>query len=174
MRIQELRHMHNLHTGLSNDCTSDQSSPNQTNPNHSQHSQNHNQLHRTSITNQRCSELLDACKFAEFWTTFKTVQEEGSQTALAKAMVGKVQKGIASVLALSYRSAPASVIETALNLPDTTGISTTLKDVVESVKGNVVTFRATSDNTKRERVFEQGVDFSTISNLMSKASVATQ
>jgi hypothetical protein len=45
---------------------------------------------------------------------------------------------------------------------------------VESVNGDLVTFAATTDNTKRGRVFQEGVTFFEVASLMSKARVAKE
>jgi hypothetical protein len=46
---------------------------------------------------------------------------------------------------------------------------------VESVNGDdTVSFAATADNTKRGRVFQEGVTFTEIATLMSKTRVAKE
>jgi hypothetical protein len=71
------------------------------------------------------------------------------------------------VLQLSYRTAPLSVVQSALNTQN-------VDDYVESVNGDLVSFTATADNTKRDRVFQEGVTFSEIATLMTKARVAKE
>lgn len=45
---------------------------------------------------------------------------------------------------------------------------------VEKVDGDTVYFPPTADNTKRDRVFQEGVTFSEISTLIHKTAVAKE
>mmetsp|Transcript_31422 Transcript_31422/g.47502 ORF Transcript_31422/g.47502 Transcript_31422/m.47502 type:complete len:220 (+) Transcript_31422:86-745(+) len=118
----------------------------------------------------RCFNLIDSCKFKEFWTEFKKLEESNmdlKSICNSSATTQKLQSGIAQVLAISYRSAPLSVIKVALNTTSSDIISGVPE--VESVSQDDVTFVATADNTKRNRVFQQGVQFSSIASLVAKS-----
>jgi hypothetical protein len=117
---------------------------------------------------------LDACQFAEFWTVYQNLMDDPEETlsVLAKRSTERLSKSIVSVLALSFRTAPLLVVTAASNV-DTTALSS-YEAVVERVDNDSVTFVATADNTKRDRVFQEGVTFNDISSLMSKAAVARE
>mmetsp|Transcript_11956 Transcript_11956/g.24900 ORF Transcript_11956/g.24900 Transcript_11956/m.24900 type:complete len:248 (-) Transcript_11956:196-939(-) len=134
----------------------------------------------------RCSDLLEQCQFAEFWTTFRplVLSEEApellkSAVASPKA-VGKLRSSILSLLALTYRTAPVSVVLPALDMKESSELSKFVsgneiaKGVVESVEGESVYFVATANNTKRDRVFKEGVNFSAVSAMVSKGAVARE
>lgn len=117
-----------------------------------------------------CFNLIDSCKFKEFWTEFKKLEESHmdlKSICNSPATTQKLQSGIAQVLAISYRSAPLSIIKVALNTTSSDIISGVPE--VESVSQDNVTFVATADNTKRNRVFQQGVQFSSIASLVAKS-----
>jgi hypothetical protein len=107
-----------------------------------------------------CFELLDTCKFKEFWTTFKQLEGNADLKALAKPE--KMRQGIIDVLALSYRAAPLDVVKVALNVEKVDASFAK----IESVSATEVLFEATADNTKRDRVFQEGVKFSQISSFV--------
>jgi CSN8/PSMD8/EIF3K family len=122
----------------------------------------------------QCADLLDACRFAEFWKEWK-VLEANPPAAIAVVPLSqyhaKLQVGICGVLALTYRTAPLKLVLAALGM--TTGAELTnrsdLKAVIENADASEVFFVATAANTKRHRVY-QDVDFTSISNLMAKIS----
>ena len=124
------------------------------------------------IRDSSCADLLDSCRFSEFWTEYKTLGDDVGLKKLASTSEEKIRQGIVNVLALSYRSAPASVVSAALNLTDSAAVAK--YDGIESASKDKVMFVETADNTKRGRVFQDSVDFSAISSLMSKASVTSQ
>jgi hypothetical protein len=108
-----------------------------------------------------CFELLDACKFKEFWTIFKELEGNADLKAVVKP--DQIRQGIVDVLALSYRAAPIEVVKIALNVDSVDASYTN----VESVSATEVVFVATPDNTKRSRVFQEGVKFSAISSFVA-------
>jgi translation initiation factor 3 subunit K len=118
----------------------------------------------------KCSEQLDSCEFTEFWKTFALLQKspDAAIQSLAASAVGKLQGSILSTLALSYKQAPALVVLTALNATAVNDISQLKNSVVESVSQDTVVFVASADNTKRKRVYQEGVNFTAISSLMAK------
>ena len=70
-------------------------------------------------------------------------------------------------MALTYKSASLEKVLANLNMESSS--AATIKDIscVESVEGNIVTFIAATDNTKRGRVFQEGVSYGAIANMMS-------
>mmetsp|Transcript_12387 Transcript_12387/g.16260 ORF Transcript_12387/g.16260 Transcript_12387/m.16260 type:complete len:222 (+) Transcript_12387:145-810(+) len=122
-------------------------------------------------TIQKCSSLLEACQFAQFWETYETLKSsnDAELSALATRSVPGVQKSILSALALSYKQAPTKTVCEALKV-DKVDAVVALKytEVVQSADANVVTFVPTVDNTKRERVYQENMDFASISTLMAK------
>jgi hypothetical protein len=95
---------------------------------------------------------LDACKFKDFWTTLKELEGNADLKALVKA--DQIRQGIVDVLALSYRVAPIEVVKVALNVGAVDASYTN----IESVSATEVVFVATPENTKRSRVFQEGVE----------------
>lgn len=75
----------------------------------------------------------------------------------------KLKQGIVDVLALSYRAAPLAVVKAALN----TDKVDSSHPKIESVTGDQVLFVASADNTKRTSVFQEGVKFSAICDLIA-------
>lgn len=114
-----------------------------------------------------CAENLDSCRFNEFWADFKTLESDATLGALVKNSQERLSKAIVGVLALSYRAAPLSFCQSALNEQN-------VSKYVEKVDGDTVYFEATADNTKRDRVFQEGVTFGEISNLIHKTTVAKE
>ena len=104
---------------------------------------------------------MDACKFKDFWTIFKELEGNADLKALVKP--DQIRQGIIDVLALSYRAAPIEVVKIALNVASVDASYTN----VESVSATEVVFVATPDNTKRSRVFQEGVKFSAISSFVA-------
>lgn len=120
----------------------------------------------------QCADMLDACQFAEFWKLWKSL-EVNPHAAIAPVPLQKqhasLQASIGGVLALTYRTAPLKMVLAALDVAAGGELTTSpnLKPLIESADASNVYFTATTDNTKRNRVF-QDVDFNSISSLMSK------
>jgi hypothetical protein len=119
----------------------------------------------------RCAALLDSCQFAEFWSVWNTLEANPPAPIAAvplRQYHARLQSAICGVLALTYRTAPVSMVVKALNVSSGAEL-TGRKDLpqIESVDASNVYLKATADNTKRNRVF-QDVDFSSISSLMTK------
>lgn len=121
-------------------------------------------------TASRCAALLDACLFADFWALYNSaLVEDSSDTIIqemSKAAVPALQLSILAVLALSYKEAPVSVVMAALNVESAAGLKSS--PGIESVSETTVSFTATPDNTKRQRVYQEGVNFPTIAALLQK------
>jgi hypothetical protein len=119
-------------------------------------------------TIQICASQLNSCKFTDFWKTFESLQKSGDAgiQSLAKRSVKRMQESVVQVLALTYKNAPVAVVLTALNIKSAGDITALKSAAVESVDSEKVVFVPTVDNTKRQRVYQEAVDFSTISNLL--------
>lgn len=118
----------------------------------------------------KCSELLEACKFVEFWSAFRGILGSPRIKALlSQASTEKIQKAILGVLALSYRTASTSTVLAAVSMSEE-DLSKMNHDAIESITGDKVIFKATSDNTKRNRVFQEGINYSSIASMMAKVS----
>jgi translation initiation factor 3 subunit K len=117
----------------------------------------------------RCNKLLDACDFVEFWKKFGTINASGDK--YIEALVGRatevLQKGILEAMALTYRSASLEKVLANLNMDASSAATLSQIPCVESVEGGIVVFVAATDNTKRSRVFQEGVSYGAIANMMS-------
>jgi hypothetical protein len=120
----------------------------------------------------KCSALLRACLYTEFWQTFTTSLLSNSDPVvqqMSKAAVPALQQSILAVLALSYKQAPMAVVLAATHLETAAALTKiTNSPVIESVDADTVTFVSTHDNTKRQRVYQEGVSFQTVSALLQK------
>ena len=117
----------------------------------------------------RCNSLLDACEFVEFWGKIETLNADGDK--YIKALLGRateiLQKGILEAMALTYRSAALEKVLANLNMNSSAAAQIDSLPCIESVSGNTVTFVAAADNTKRSRVFQEGVSYGAIANMMA-------
>jgi len=117
----------------------------------------------------RCNHLLDTCQFVEFWEIFGTLNSDGDK--YIKTLVGRatevLQKGILEAMALTYRSASLEKVLANLNIDSSSAAKISSLPCIESVIGSTVTFVATIDNTKRSRVFQEGVSYGAIANMLS-------
>lgn len=135
-----------------------------------------------AVTLVRCSDLLEQCQFAEFWTTFRplVLSEEAPEllkSAVASpSAVDKLRRSILGILALTYRTAPVSVVLPALDMRETSELKKFVSDdqvangIVETLEGDSVTFVATASNTKRDKVFKEGVSFASVSAMINKGA----
>ena len=120
-----------------------------------------------------CASLLDSCKFDEFWKAYGGIAEsDGSLKSLLDSNKGteRLQRAVVNVLALSYRTAPLATVLNALNVKSGGDISKLSHPNVESVTAETVSFAPTADNTKRNRVFQEGVNFSAIASMMARVT----
>lgn len=111
----------------------------------------------------QCGDLLDACQFQEFWKLYDKMPSTDPDLApiVASSRV-QLQRAILSVLALTYQSAPASIVLSCCNAATLKEAETTFlhsHPAVESVASDRVVFKATTDNTKRQRVFQEGISY---------------
>ena len=123
------------------------------------------QKQEPSRTILSCSELLSACRYPEFWTAFESLQKSSDSVIqkMTQSSVSSLQSVILSTLALSYRKAPLPLVLRSLN---STALPTTKECTIEGK--DTVVFAATANNTKRERAYQEGVNFSTVSGLLQK------
>mmetsp|Transcript_28445 Transcript_28445/g.43642 ORF Transcript_28445/g.43642 Transcript_28445/m.43642 type:complete len:220 (-) Transcript_28445:211-870(-) len=128
------------------------------------------QTREPCATIMSCAELLDSCQFEEFWNLYhaKVKGDDAILQTLAQASVEQIQTQILNVMAQSYKVAPLVAVETSLGTKRIQG------DCVDKVEGDQVYFKATADNTKRNRVFQEGVNFHAISNMMISTTTAAE
>jgi translation initiation factor 3 subunit K len=133
-------------------------------------------MHKTEpvATILKCANLLESCQFVEFWQVFGAMDADAGIKSLASAASTKetLQRAIAQVLAVTYRTSKTDKVLPALNMTSGEELAKLQHPCVESVKGDTVTFAATTDNTKRNSVFQEGVNFGAIANMMAKISTA--
>lgn len=118
----------------------------------------------------KCSKLLESCKFTEFWQAVGAIEGDELLKILVKNSTQKMQSAILGVLALTYKSASVAKVSEALNGTSADAIAKLSHPSVESVQGDKVIFVASSENTKRSRVFQEGVDFGAIATMMAKVT----
>jgi len=120
----------------------------------------------------QCAAQTTACQFAEFWQTYERLQNFEADPALAQLARQQTkgrQHAILAVLALSYQRAPlTTVVLKAVHVTSVDEVRALQSPVVASVTDDTVTFVSTPDNTKRQRVFQEGATFTTVSALLHK------
>jgi len=145
-----------------------------------------------------CAELLDSCKFVEFWQAYRRIgviapptTETASTdtetstppfppsfltsvTSSSKSM-NKIRVSILKSLALSFKSAPISTVLPALDMSKGDFDAflrdcAETKEIVSNASQDKVEFVPTGDNTKKVQVNKEGIQFDTIASLMMKAS----
>jgi hypothetical protein len=113
----------------------------------------------------QCGDLLDACQFQDFWKLCDaTLSSDSDLAPIVAASKVSLQRAILNVLALAYQSAPVSVVLACCNAPslqDATAAGGFLQShpAVDGVTEDAVTFKPTSDNTRRQRVFQEGISY---------------
>ena len=123
-----------------------------------------------------CGTLLDECRFVPFWEAYSTLTTTlattGTGTTIHSLITGPgtatLQRAILRTLALTYRSAKLDSVLASLNVTSADALVAMKEPCVQSVTNGVVTFVATADNTKRSRVFQEGVSYGAIANMMAK------
>jgi translation initiation factor 3 subunit K len=129
----------------------------------------------------RCSTLLDECRFVTFWEAYSKLaaMATGSsvptlQSLLAGTATAALQKSILQTLALTYKSAKLESVLASLNMTSAEALIALKEPCVESVSNGAVTFVGTADNTKRKRVFQEGVSYGAIASMMAKVVASTE
>lgn len=118
----------------------------------------------------KCTNLLESCKFTEFWEAFGAMEGGSEIKAIASGSTERLQRSIIEVLSLSYRSSKLSKVLPALHMSSGAELSKLNHPSVESVDGDTVYFVPTAENTKRNRVFQDGVNYGAIASMMAKVS----
>jgi hypothetical protein len=135
----------------------------------------------------KCCRLMDSCQFVEFWKVFRTITPDmfgdgnvpsGDSLAIFMMLAQSdgatllLRRAILQVIALTSKSAPTGKVLAALDLGSVDELQKLNFPCVASVSSDVVVFVATGDNTKRERVFQEGLSYGDISEMMSKVVTA--
>jgi len=128
----------------------------------------------------RCAELLDSCQFVDFWTAYNITLIESSSyypkvCELAKSNHAQtsLRRPILHKLSLTFQSTSLKNVLAQLNL-DTSDqlkkfVSEHTNGIVEEIQGDKVVFSSKAQNTKREKVYQEGgggIDYASIRNLM--------
>lgn len=124
----------------------------------------------TCATVLSCSALLEACKFSDFWSAFSALTGNEGIKQIVGSSKQKMQRGIVEALSLTYRTVSLSKVLESANMSSVDELNKLGHPCIESLSGDKVSFVATADNTKRTRVFQEGVNFSAISSMMAKVS----
>ena len=131
----------------------------------------------------RCTDLLDSCQFPDFWKTFGSIETTHAMVSeLAKSSHAKnaLRRSILDTLSQSFRSTSVSYVLSQLDLNSLPELEAFVKDnnlngVVESIDGDVLTFTAKIENTKREKVYQDTrTDYGSIRGLMKMRVVASE
>jgi hypothetical protein len=131
----------------------------------------------------RCTDLLDSCQFPEFWKTFGSIESTHKKVSeLAKSSHAKhaLRRSILNTLSQSFRSTGVSYVLAQLDFNSAKELENFVKEngsnnVVESILGDIVTFTAKIENTKREKVYQDTrTDYGSIRRLMNKKVVASE
>lgn len=117
-----------------------------------------------------CFQQLEACQFTQFWESYASLQSSPLASALNAGTVETFQMAILQVLPLTYKEAPASVVLRAIKADSIDTVKALNHAAVESVSNDAVVFVSTGDNTKRQRVYQESLNFESISQLMSTLS----
>jgi len=136
----------------------------------------------------RCSELLENCQFPEFWSTYSQLLTTGSSPSsallhdAAKGSQDKIRLAILSVLALSYREIPVAVALPSLNftsykdmeafrMRNPAEVAMLVEDASssDSDRSASIRFLPTLDNTKRSRVYKEGIHLESVATLIAAA-----
>jgi len=152
----------------------------------------------------RCAELLEACRFAEFWPAFRrlgipeygarpgdsTVSDDRrllSHAVNGPAAADTLRGHVLRMLARTYRRAPLATVLVALDLADGDALvafgraKVAMADgagttpIVEKVEGEFVTFAASADNTKRGgSAYKEGVSYDDVATMMRTTALRGQ
>jgi hypothetical protein len=129
----------------------------------------------------KCNDSLRLCNFNDFWKHYESLKSSSDSivSQIANNSIIKLQCSIMYVLSLSYKRAPISIVTSACNTTKLEPIATASKklsessssvylDVIDNITTEFVVFKPTTDNTKRQRVYQEGVSFASISSLLHK------
>jgi hypothetical protein len=119
----------------------------------------------------QCYEHLTACHFTEFWQTYEGLLQYNTDPRLqqvAKDHIPALQQAIVGVLALTFKEAPTTTVLLALNVENIAAVAALKSPAIVSASDSSVVFVGTPDNTKRQRVYQEGVSFNAVSSLLNK------
>jgi hypothetical protein len=120
---------------------------------------------------QASFELLESCQYAAFWESYKALQASTVIGSFLTAdTIKRMQGSILQVLSLTYKEAPAAVVLRALQAASLTDVKALSHPCVEIISGDMVIFVSSPENTKRQREYQESLNFESISALMSKIS----
>jgi len=129
----------------------------------------------------RCADLFDACQFKEFWSIYSTIADAASHLpkvvafAKSKHAQNQIRSYILDTLSLTYKSVSIDdVVLTSLNLESKADFEEFLENgkaagIVEKIVDEKVIFVSRSENTKRNKVFQEGVAYSTIRRMVEES-----
>jgi translation initiation factor 3 subunit K len=123
----------------------------------------------------QCHTLLEGCQFVEFWEKFTKLsqQDDGLKSFVGSTKTKEtLQRSTLQALALTYKSISVDKVLKFVNMKDGSELTQLNDPCIESVTDKTVTFISTPDNTKRNRVFQEGVSYGALANLMSKVAAA--
>lgn len=139
----------------------------------------------------RCADLLESCQFKDFWPEFRKlgIPEYGAREGEGELSVSEDRKllsnavngstasdlirlNMVQMLSRTYRSVSLSLVLSALDLKcvdSLTAFSDKHNGIIEGVEGDMVTFVASVDNTKRVgSTFKEGVKINEIVAMMGQ------
>lgn len=129
----------------------------------------------------RAVESRDACTFATFWSVFDSIVGGDSVNKLVKSEKARtaLRKSILNTISLSYKNIGVAQALAHLDIKSEAELKSFVKDnaaaMVENISSDTVTFNSNAENTKRDKVNQDGgVDYSTIRGLMASATVAAE
>ena len=114
------------------------------------------------------AEHLETCKFKDFWAAY-------DNEPFVKEIPGfenSIRSFIASVLSLTFQSAPLSLIKQYLNFKTDAEVNTFAgsESLLEGVEGDVVKFVLNNSNQpeQKSKGKKQGIQIQNLQNLLSK------
>lgn len=133
-------------------------------------------LKEPCCTVYKCAEQLKSCHFDEFWKLYHNSLLNSTDPIVrnvANRSIRRIQESILMVLALSYKVAPLHTVQKACGIDVMMDCHDVIyqpksDSVIESASDQTVIFKPSNDNTKRQRVYQEGVSFGTISTLLNK------
>lgn len=155
-----------------------------------------NQSREPCATLVRSADLLETCRFYEFWPVLRQLADDAttnsgivtparrgaslSAVAADPATVARLRRSILSLLSLTYTTTPLAVVLSALDLKSSFALKDFLQEegneasaalVAEVKEGECVEFRPRKENTRRHRVFKEGVNFDSIAHMLENSSM---
>mmetsp|Transcript_5345 Transcript_5345/g.6163 ORF Transcript_5345/g.6163 Transcript_5345/m.6163 type:complete len:237 (+) Transcript_5345:51-761(+) len=129
----------------------------------------------------RAVESRDACSFERFWSAFHSITSEDCSAIgdLVKSDHAKtaLRTSILKTISGTYKNISVKPVLAHLDLKTEAELKDFIKanasDIVENVNADSITFKDNEQNTKRDKVSQEGgIDYSMIRGLMASATVA--